>query len=90
MIGTGSILSVSRVITHVGHTEGPRGPLYNPAMVHDAREYSGLNEDIAVDHAVNKGTNRCCLHAGKSSRGASLIEFPVAIILRFYTGNGHA
>lgn len=30
------------------------------------------------------------IKANIKSRGAGLIEFPVAIILRFYTGNGHA
>lgn len=43
---------------------------------------------------VGRGESGACLQAGKSrrisNRGASLIEFPVAIILRFYTGTGHA
>lgn len=63
MIGTGSILSVSRVITRVGHTEG-----WHCANPTDAKSVALTK--ISVDHVVERGSGaeevgRCLLTSWK-------------------------
>lgn len=84
------------------HTEGSREWHCTNPMHRCVDVKSVALTKISVDQMVERdaGVGRrgegagACLRAGKSrrisNRGASLIEFPVAIILRFYTGTGHA
>lgn len=82
-----------RVITRVGHTEGPQ-------RVVSGHDVSGLNADIAMvagrwrsGKGVGRGRREFPAYAVENQRdrvatriyAAALIEFPVAIIL-LYTG----